>query len=170
LYFASWGVELGERRSQPALYPRGERFLARFPVERHKLTEFVGALDHVLQRFRYQPACAFAPRKFTHQEERHVTKLHRVASFPRDRRYILGLVACHKFGNALCNVIALLVERVFPEQAAQHGAQQLSPRVDLLRHRPFLGSRRKHALPNVKLHHLLHSSFLPAWSSLRPHQ
>jgi hypothetical protein len=43
------GVEFRERPRQPALRPSRKRLLLLAPVERHELTEFVGALDHRLE-------------------------------------------------------------------------------------------------------------------------
>src|SRR5205823_13419651 len=48
------GVELRERPRQPALYARRKRLLLFLPVESHELAEFVGALDHALERFRHE--------------------------------------------------------------------------------------------------------------------
>ena len=69
----------------------------------------------MLDRFRHETASAFAPRKFADKEKRYMTKLHGVAGFARERGHVLGLVACHEFRNALRDVVALLVESVFPE-------------------------------------------------------
>src|SRR5437762_3665696 len=76
------GVELRERPRQPALYARRKRLLLFLPVERHELAEFVGALDHVLERLRHERARALAAREFAREEERRVTKLHFASCFP----------------------------------------------------------------------------------------
>src|SRR5437762_11618428 len=61
------GVELRERSCQTALYARGERLLLFLPVEGHKLAEFIGPLDDVLERFGHESAGALAAREFTRE-------------------------------------------------------------------------------------------------------
>src|SRR6267378_4897328 len=160
------GVELRECPRQPALYARGKRLLLFFPVERHELPEFVSALDHVLERLRHERARALAAREFACEEERRVTKLHFAACFPRESRYNLRLVLGGERGDALRDVIALLVEGVFPEQAGEHRAPEFALRVHLLRHRSFMRPHGEHPLPYVHLCHCCHSSFPQAFPIL----
>src|SRR5438034_10775210 len=61
------GVELRERSCQTALYARGEWLLLFLPVEGHKLAEFIGPLDDVLERFGHESAGALAAREFTRE-------------------------------------------------------------------------------------------------------
>ncbi len=57
------GVKLRERLGKPAFYTGGKRLLARSPVKRDELTEFVGALDHTIKRFRNERSSSPAGRQ-----------------------------------------------------------------------------------------------------------
>ncbi|MGC2284428.1 MAG: hypothetical protein WA542_04185 [Candidatus Acidiferrum sp.] len=107
-------VELRERLRQTALYSRRQRLLHLLPVERHELAEFVGPLDHVLERFRHERPHSLAPRKFAHHKERRMAKLHLVARLARQSRHVLRLALRHKLRDPLRDVAALFVERIFP--------------------------------------------------------
>jgi hypothetical protein len=82
-----------------------------------------------------------------------MAKLHFVASLARQSRHVFRLVPRHKFRDLLRNVVALFIERVFPEQTRQHRAPQFALRVDPLRHRSLVRLRRKHPLPHIHLRH-----------------
>src|SRR5438034_5542707 len=151
------GVELRERPRQPALYARRKRLLLFLPVESHELAEFVGALDHALERFRHERTRALAARELTREEERRVTKLHLGARLARESCQDFRLVLGGERGDALCAVFALLVEGGLPEQAREHGAPEFALRVHLLRHRPFVRPHWEHPLPYVHLCHCCHS-------------
>src|SRR5260221_2986178 len=153
------GVELRERPREPAFYSRGERLLFLLPVERHELAELVGALDHLLERLRYERAGSLAPRKFAHQEQRHMAQLHLAASFSRQCGHILGLVCANKLRDPRGDSASLFIKRIFPEQARQHRPAKLRLRTDLLCHRSLMRSRRKHSLPYIHFRHVYRSPF-----------
>src|SRR5262249_21209819 len=141
--------ELRERLGQSALDACGERFLAGLPVESNELTEFVRPLDDLRKRIRHQGACALAPGQLPHQEEWNMAKLHLVTGLASERCYVFRLVARHEFRETLRDVVALFIERVFPEQACQHASPQLTPRIDMLCHRSCVRPCRKHPLPHI---------------------
>jgi len=101
-----------------------------------------------------------APRQLARQEERHVTQLHLASRFHRQRGYVFGLVCAHQRRDPRGDVVALLIEDVFSEQARQYRAPQFRLRAHPLRHRSFMRPLRKHPLPHIHLRHLCHS-FLP---------
>ena len=154
------GVELRERPRQPALDARRKRLLCFLPVERDELAEFIGSLDHVLERFGYERACALAARELANQEERCMAELHLVTRLARESGHNFRLVLGGERGHALRDVAALLVAGVFPEQTREHGAPEFAPRVHFLRHRPLVRPHREKPLPYVHFCHC-HSSFHP---------
>src|SRR5215471_20033063 len=83
-----------------------------------------------------------------------MAKLHLVTGLASERGYIFQLVARHEFRETLRDVVALFIERVFPEQACQHTSPQLTPRIDMLCHGSFVRPCRKHPLPHIQFRHL----------------
>jgi len=137
--------------------------LARGPVKRNELSEFVGALDHAIERFRNERSGSLAASKLTDKEERNMAKPHLVACFDCKRGNVFGLVLRYEARDALEDLAALFVEGIFPKQAGEHGAPQFEPRIDLLRDCSFISfcanSAREQALPYVQLCHCCFSPF-----------
>ena len=107
----------------------------------------------MLERFRNETARSLAASELADEEERHVAKLHFVACFDCKRSDVFCLVLRYKIGDAFGDLVALLIERVFPEQAGQDGTPEFQPRIDVLGHCPFVSSRREKTLPYIEFCH-----------------
>src|ERR1043166_2494410 len=83
-----------------------------------------------------------------------MAQLHRVTGLARQGGHIFRLVALHQFRDPSRGLVAFLIERVFPQQARHHASPQLAPRINALRHRPFVRPCRKQPLPHIHLRHL----------------
>ncbi len=149
-------VELGEGCCQPLLHLTRQRSTTVRPVDGHELGELIRTLNDSGERLRDEAAMRGMTGHLAHQKQRNVTELHVLPRLNRQGRNLLRIDLGNKLADTACDLQAVFVELILPEQAGKHGTAKSLLGRDRLRGGALVRSYRREVsqLQDIQLCHI----------------